>query len=210
MTARRSATGGRFSRPNAVRRAGREFFDRPADRVARELLGGTLSVRSGRSVRSVRVVETEAYLRNDPASHAYRGPTARNRSMFSRPGTLYVYRIHQVVCANLVARQGEAVLVRAGSAVGFPPATASGPGRLCRFLGITREDDGEDTVAGGRVAVWLRRESVGPIETGTRVGIRKAAERPLRFALRDEPAVSRPRPIRLRDPTRPLLGSHRR
>jgi len=193
--ARRSATGGRSSRPKPGRRAGRAFFDRPADRVARDLLGATFSVRSGESVRSVRIVETEAYLRNDPASHAFRGPTARNRSMFSRPGTLYVYRIHQVVCANLVTRRGEAALLRAGAADGVPPATASGPGRLCRFLGITRDDDGEDTVAGERVAVWLRGTRAKAIRTGTRVGIRKAAQRPLRFALEDEAAVSRPRPL---------------
>jgi DNA-3-methyladenine glycosylase len=198
LTARRSATGGRSSRPRAAPRAGRGFFDRPADRVARDLLGATLSVRSGRRVRSVRIVETEAYVRNDPASHAFRGPTARNRSMFSRPGTLYVYRIHQVNCANLVARRGEAVLLRAGSVPGQPPAIASGPGRLCRFLGITRIDDGADTVAGNRVVVRLRRVRARGILTGPRVGIRKAAELPLRFALRGEPAVSRPRSFRTR------------
>ena len=198
MTVRRSATGGRSSRPKAARRAGREFFDRPADRVARELLGSTLSVRSGRRVRSVRIVETEAYLRNDPASHAFRGITERNKSMFSRPGTLYVYRIHQVVCANLVARRGEAVLIRAGSVTGHPPTTASGPGRLCQFLGITRFDDGLDTVVGNRAAVRFRRKRTQAIRTGPRVGIRWAADRPLRFALAGEPAVSRPRSLRER------------
>jgi len=189
--ARRSATGGRFSRPGA--RAGRAFFDRPAERVARDLLGATLWVRSHRTSRSVRIVETEAYVRDDPASHAFRGPTARNRSMFSSPGTLYVYRIHQVVCANLVARRGEAVLLRAGDADSVPPGTASGPGRLCRFLRISREDDGLDTVAGARVGVRLRTGKTGPVLIGRRVGIRKAADRPLRFALANEPAVSRPR-----------------
>jgi DNA-3-methyladenine glycosylase len=200
LTARRSATGGRSSRPRSARRAGRRFFDRPADRVALDLLGATLSVRSGRTVRSVRIVETEAYVRNDPASHAFRGPTARNRSMFSRAGTLYVYRIHQVVCANLVARRGEAVLLRAGSVTGQPPTTASGPGRLCRFLGITRFDDGTDTVAGDRAAVRLREEQVNAILTGPRVGIRQAADVPLRFALVGEAAVSRPRSLRAWSP----------
>jgi len=114
LTARRSATAARSSSGAPGRRAGRGFFARPAARLARELLGATLTVRFGPVRRSVRIVETEAYVRGDPASHAYRGPTERNRSMFSSPGTLYVYRIHQVVCANLVARRGEAVLVRAG------------------------------------------------------------------------------------------------
>jgi len=175
-------------------RAGRDFFDRPGARVARELLGMTLSVRAREGVRSVRIVETEAYLRNDAASHAFRGPTDRNRSMFGAPGTLYVYRIHQVVCANLVARRGEAVLLRAGSAEGVPPATASGPGRLCRYLGILIDDDGSDVVRGARFSVHRPRAAVGTIRRGPRIGIRKAADRPLRFALANEAAVSRPRP----------------
>jgi len=193
--ARRSATAARSSRTGAGRRAGRRFFDHPASRVARDLLGAGLVVRSGRTKRSVRIVETEAYVRNDPASHAFRGPTTRNRSMFSLPGTLYVYRIHQVVCANLVARWGEAVLVRSGAAVGVPPATASGPGRLCRYLGITHADDGSDAVAGGRVEVRLPRTPSPPVVVGPRIGIRKAVDRPLRFYVAGEPAVSRPRPV---------------
>jgi DNA-3-methyladenine glycosylase len=194
LTGRRSATGGRSSSPGPGRRAGRAYFDRPAVRLARDLLGATLTVRSGRTSRSVRLVETEAYLRNDPASHAFRGPTPRNRSMFSLPGTLYVYRIHQVVCANLVARRGEAALLRAGAIDGLPPETASGPGRLCRFLGIVREDDGTDTVSAPRIKVRLRTGGRPRIVSGPRIGIRRAVDRPLRFALAGEPAVSRPRP----------------
>ena len=184
-------------------RAGRRFFDRPAARVARDLLGTTLRVRSNGASRSVRIVETEAYVRGDPASHAFRGPTARNRSMFSSPGTLYVYRIHQVVCANLVSRHGEAVLLRAGDAGSLAPGSASGPGRLCRFLGISLGDDGRDTVTGARVEVRLRTGRVGRVLIGRRVGIRKAADRPLRFALEDEPSVSRPRSFRRGRRSRP-------
>ena len=191
MTGRRSATEARSSR--AGPRARRGFFDRPAARVARELLGATLTVRSGRLARSVRIVETEAYVRGDPASHAFRGPTRRNRSMFSAPGTLYVYRIHQVVCANLVARHGEAVLLRAGTDERTEPKTASGPGRLCRFLGILLEDDGSDVVRGGRFEVHLAPVPARTVRVGPRIGIRKAVGRPLRFALADEPAVSGPR-----------------
>lgn len=194
MTGRRSATAARSSSPGAGPRAGRGFFDRPADRLARALLGATVIVRSRRSVRSVRLVETEAYVRGDPASHAFRGPTRRNRSMFSWPGTLYVYRIHQVVCANLVARQGEAVLLRAGDARGAEPRSASGPGRLCRYLGIAFADDGIDSVRSHRVEVRPARTRPGPVRVGPRIGIRRAVGRPLRFSLAGEPAVSRPRP----------------
>jgi len=191
LTERRSATAARSSRPG--RRARRGFFDRPAARLARALLGSTFTTRWGRKVREVRIVETEAYVRGDPASHAFRGPTRRNRSMFARPGTLYVYRIHQVVCANLVARRGEAVLLRAGAAVGEESVVASGPGRLCRFLGVVLADDGQDVVRGERFTVRVPRHRTGAVRVGPRVGIRKAVGRPLRFALENEPAVSRPR-----------------
>ncbi len=173
----------------------RRCFDGPTRRVARALLGARLSVSGPGGARAVRLVETEAYVAHDPANHAYRGPTARNRSMFGPPGTLYVYRIHQVVCANVVTRPGEAVLLRAGAPVGDRPAAASGPGRLCRFLGITIDDDGADLAGGGRLRLEPRPPRV-PYEVvvGPRVGIHRAAELPLRFALRGEPAVSSPRP----------------
>jgi DNA-3-methyladenine glycosylase len=183
-------TGGRSSR----RRLGPGFFDRPTARVARELLGAVLSVRSRGATRSVRLVETEAYVRGDPASHAYRGPTPRNRAMFGPPGTLYVYRIHQVVCANLVTRPGEAVLLRAGVLDAPKAGVASGPGRLCRALGITLADDGQDATHGGRLAVAGRVGQGPPTAVGPRIGLRRAVDRPLRFAIRGEREVSRPRP----------------
>jgi len=153
-----------------------------------------LTVGRGPRARSVRLVETEAYVTGDPASHAYRGATRRNRSMFGPPGTLYVFRIHQVVCANLVTRPGEAVLLRAGETVGAALPSASGPGRLCRALGITIADDGLDAVRSPRLR--LSSDGLRPraIVRGPRVGIRRAAERPLRFAVDRHPAVSRPRP----------------
>jgi DNA-3-methyladenine glycosylase len=153
-----------------------------------------LLVREGEKTRSVRVVETEAYVARDAANHAFRGRTRRNDSMFGAPGTLYVYRIHQVVCANLVTRRGEAVLLRAG--VQLPPGldNASGPGRLCRFLGLRLADDGSDVTRGRRVEVRARAHRPSAVVVGPRIGIRRAADRPLRFAIRGEPAVSRPRP----------------
>jgi DNA-3-methyladenine glycosylase len=176
------------------RRVGREFFDRATVAVARALLGATLVVRDVTGERSVRLVETEAYVRGDPASHAFRGRTRRNRSMFGPPGTLYVYRIHQVVCANLVTRTGEAVLLRAGVPLDGTEGSATGPGRLCRTLGVTIADDGRDTTRDPRVSVMARTTRPAAIDVGPRVGIRRATERPLRFAIRRERAVSSPRP----------------
>jgi DNA-3-methyladenine glycosylase len=163
-------------------------------RVARELLGAAVTVRGRGRPRTVRLVETEAYVARDPANHAFRGPTRRNRSMFGPPGTIYVYRIHQVVCANLVTRPGEAVLLRAGAIGRSSAVAASGPGRLCRYLGLSRSDDGRDASAGRRLVVERPTRRPRSIVVGPRVGIRLAAERPLRFAIAGERAVSRPRP----------------
>ncbi len=191
---RRSATGARSSKTRA-RRLGRAFFDRPTVAVARALLGAELHVRSPDGERSVRLVETEAYVRRDPANHAFRGRTLRNRSMFLAPGTLYVYRIHQVVCANLVTRPGEAVLLRAGSPLRPARGDPSGPGRLCRFLRLRFGDDGTDAVRSARVRLRARTTPRGAVVASPRVGVRRAVRRRLRFALRDNPWVSRPRPL---------------
>jgi len=178
------------------RRLGRAFYDRPTRTVARDLLGRVLKARGPDTVRAARIVEVEAYVANDAASHAFRGLTERNRSMFARPGTLYVYRIHQVVCANLVTRPGDAVLLRAGAPVDEGSGNPSGPGRLCRYLGITQDDDGTDTTRRGRVYVvpGVRRALDSRILTSPRVGITRAVDRPLRFSVEGDPWVSRPRP----------------
>ena len=192
--ANRSVTAERSSDLDRAEGVDRAFFDRTTTAVARDLLGREFSVRDGREVRAVRLVETEAYVARDPANHAFRGPTPRNRSMFLRPGTLYVYRIHQVVCANLVTRPGEAVLLRAGEPLAPGMGSPSGPGRFCRSLGIRRSDDGTDVVQSPRFLLSSARSGRGRVVLGPRVGIRYAADRPLRYALADNPWVSRPRP----------------
>lgn len=192
--ANRSVTAERSSRVGATDRVERAFFDRATAVVARDLLGRTFTVYRGGRVRAVRLVETEAYVAGDPANHAYRGPTVRNRSMFLAPGTLYVYRIHQVVCANLVTRPGEAVLLRAGEPLAPGMRSPSGPGRLCHALGIRRSDDATDVVQSPRFLLASVRNVSEGIVVGPRVGIRLAADRPLRFALAGNPWVSRPKP----------------
>jgi DNA-3-methyladenine glycosylase len=171
----------------------RRFYDRPAAVVARALLGKLLVHVEGDVRRAARIVETEAYLRGDPASHAFRGRSLRNRSMFSRPGTLYVFRIHQVVCANAVAREAEAVLLRAAEPVAGIEHSSSGPGRLCRAMGVNIGHDGSDLVD-GPVRVVGSPGPIGRIVVGRRVGIRTAVEAPLRFALAGNRWVSTPRP----------------
>ncbi len=185
----------RFSNPHG-RRLDRAFYDRPTRTVGRDLLGRVVHVRGPNHERVVRIVEVEVYGPDDPASHAFRGRTARNRSMFGPPGTLYVYRIHQVVCANLVTHPGEAVLLRAGDPIADPSGNPSGPGRLCRFLGVTLDDDGTDTLRSRRVFLTTGAErSHGPrIVSSPRIGISRAVERAYRFSLEGDPWVSRPRP----------------
>lgn len=177
-------------------RCGRGFFARPTAEVACDLIGAFVTVNGPAGARTARLVETEAYVADDPANHAYCGPTRRNRSMFGRPGTLYVYRIHQVVCANLVTRPGEAVLLRAAEPLPGVTGNLSGPGRLCRALGLTLADDGTDVVESDRMIVRPGGRPRSSIVVGPRVGIRRAARRRLRFALRGDPNVSRPRPSR--------------
>lgn len=135
-------------------------------RAARELLGCMLIRRDGSLVRRARIVETEAYLRDDPASHSFRGPTGRNQAMFGAPGHAYVYRIHRAICFNVVTgpeEVGEAVLIRAveplegiermqearlrrtvGRTIPSRFALSNGPGKLCQALDITLSDNGCD------------------------------------------------------------------
>jgi DNA-3-methyladenine glycosylase len=187
------------------------FFNRPAEVVARELLGRTVVSRVGGVMASGRIVETEAYLGfDDPASHGYRHRrNERNAALFGPPGTWYVYLSYGVHwCANLVceeAGRASAVLLRAleplraidvmATRRGTPDLRllCSGPGRLCQALGITRSLDG----------MAMRRSPVtivsGPAvaepdtEATPRIGITKAADWPLRYALAGSPWTSRTR-----------------
>jgi DNA-3-methyladenine glycosylase len=158
---------------------------------------------------AVRITEVEAYDGpHDPGSHAYRGRTDRNAVMFGPPGHLYVYFTYGMHhCCNVVTGEtgtASAVLLRAGEVVdGIALARerrsgaadrelARGPARLCRTLALTREHDGADLA---RAPVTLTPgETATAYETGPRVGLRGAPERPWRFWLPGEPTVSAYRP----------------
>jgi DNA-3-methyladenine glycosylase len=187
----------------------RRLLARPSTVVAPSLLGCVLVriLPDGRRL-SVRIVETEAYEQGDPASHSYRGRTARTEVMFGPAGHLYVYFTYGMhFCANVVTgRRGEgsAVLLRAGEPLegldimaerrgtSNPRRLCSGPARLCQALCIDRAAGGEDLVAGERI--WLERGTAATaISAGPRVGIRRAMEQPWRFWETGDPFVSRAR-----------------
>ncbi|MFL6202275.1 MAG: DNA-3-methyladenine glycosylase [Thermoanaerobaculia bacterium] len=188
------------------------FYRRPAGEVARDLLGRWL-VRELDGERLVLcIVETEAYLgAPDRASHAWGGRrTARNESLYLPGGYAYVYFIYGMHwCLNAVTGEkdtGGAVLIRAGEPVegeermaanrGRSRDLATGPGKLCQALGIDRGLDGH--LLDRPPLTITRGEPVGEgeIVAGPRVGVDYAGEAaawPLRFAVRGNPHVSRPR-----------------
>lgn len=187
----------------------RSFYQRPVLDVARDLLGATLE-RDG--VR-LRLTEVEAYDgADDPASHAFRGQTARNSVMFGRAGHAYVYFTYGMhFCVNLVCGPSEvasAVLLRAGQVVegldivqrrrprSTPRDLARGPARLTQALAVDRDLDGVDVTMPGSPLVVRAGEPVSAdrIRTGPRVGISAAADWPWRFWIDGEPTVSAYRP----------------
>lgn len=188
------------------------ILENDASSVARLLLGWTLLYESPAGRVSGKIVETEAYHQDDPASHTFRGQTKRNRPMFGPAGTIYIYFTYGMhYCLNVVcgpAGRGEGVLLRAleplegldimrsnRSKKGKIPADlqlTSGPAKLVEALGIpprlsgTRYNDGPLQLLPGAP---LPPEQ---IVTGTRIGITQAVDELARFYIRDNPFVSRP------------------
>jgi DNA-3-methyladenine glycosylase len=176
-----------------------DFFDRPSVELARELIGVTVLVDGVGGV----IVETEAYRPDDPASHSFSGPTARNAAMFAGPGRAYVYRSYGIHwCLNVTAGRGSAVLLRAleptagvermreRRGLEDPRALCSGPGKLCQALGVTREHDNVPLDA-APFQLLPRAGEPPELAVGPRIGITKAVEQPWRFGLAGSPFVSR-------------------
>lgn len=177
-------------------------FSGPSVDVARSLIGTTLLVNGVGG----RIVETEAYDHEDPASHSFSGPSRRNRVMFGPPCRAYIYRSYGIHwCLNFVCRTdglGAGVLIRAIEPLeGLDIMRArrgldnsrllcSGPGRICQALAITDEHNGMQIDSSPfQLVVALKQV---PILAGPRIGISKAKDVPWRFGLSGSPYLSRP------------------
>ena len=196
-----SSLVGRHSEPFAHQ----DFWVRHPAEVAADLIGWEVHVNGVGG----RIVETEAYHHEDPASHSYSGPTPRNDVMFGPQAHLYVYRSYGIHwCMNFVcwaAAPGGAVLIRAieptagleimadRRGLADLRALCSGPGKLCQALAVTREHNG---AAMGRPPFELRPGPRRGIVTGPRIGITKAVDVPWRFGEAGSKFVSRPFPPR--------------
>lgn len=180
-----------------ARRLQKGDLDLHATGLARRLIGVTLLCSGVGGV----IAETEAYGRDDAASHSFRGPTLRNRAMFAGAGAVYVYRSYGLHwCFNIVARGAGAVLIRAieprsgldlmRQRRGRTDHLADGPGRLAQALAIDIGHDGRDATA--EPFALLDRPQEPDIVVGPRIGISRERDRPWRFGLKDSRWLSRP------------------
>jgi DNA-3-methyladenine glycosylase len=191
----------------------RSFFDRPVLEVAPDLLGRLVVHAAAEGRVTARLTEVEAYDGpNDPGSHAFRGRSKRNGSMFGPPGHIYVYFTYGMYhCMNLVCGpvgMPTGILLRAATVTEGvelarkrrPTAKtdrdlARGPARLVEALAVTRADDGADICGPGPLTIhYGEPPPAGLIRTGPRVGLRAAPDFPWRFWIDGDPSVSIYRP----------------
>jgi DNA-3-methyladenine glycosylase len=183
--------------------------------VARELLGKVLVRRIGERQLMARVVETEAYCQNDPASHSFRGLTRRNEVMFSKGGHLYVYFTYGMhFCANVVTGpvgKGEAVLLRAVEPIEgidvmlrnrmrrshrtkrageYGKSLTNGPAKICEALKIGRKENGIDLLGDEIYLLDAPRPRLTAIATSTRIGIRVGETTLWRFFIKGNEWIS--------------------
>ncbi len=194
----------------------RSFYTRSTLLIAKELLGKRIIRTEGKRLLSGIIVETEAYLQNDPASHSFNGPTQRNSVMFGLGGHLYVYFTYGMhYCANVVTGPkgiGEAVLIRAVEPTEgiewmiqrrFTDRTDStldqkrhialtnGPAKFAQAFGLTTEHSGLDLLNSEIIITNGTALARGTIAASTRIGITKAAEKRWRFFVKGNAWVSR-------------------
>ena len=179
--------------------------------LARFLIGKMLVRMLAEGVAGGRIVETEAYGIGDPAGHAYRGITPRNRALFLERGHAYVYLAYGISFMLNVSSEtsgvGAGVLIRAieptdgitimerNRGTERVRDLARGPGRLCAALGIDRRLDGIDLCQAGPLWLGSDGQASGEIGQSKRIGITRAADSPLRFYVRGNRFVSGPQAL---------------
>lgn len=186
-----------------------EFFNRKTLKVAKELLGKVLVRKLGNKLLKGLIVETEAYLQDDPASHSYRGQTPRSIPMFGPAGHTYVYFTYGMYhCFNVVTEKegyGGAVLVRAIEPIkGIETMQklrnkenirdlCSGPGKLCIAFDLGKKDN--QLKLGKKNCIYIEENhtklKMKDIVTATRIGITDAAHLPYRFYIKENKFISR-------------------
>lgn len=187
----------------------RAFYARPPGVVARDLLGKVLVRRIGGRSLAGRIVETEAYSSDDPASHAFRGRTERNRALFGEVGRAYIYQTHgRYFCLNVVAKKGQpsgGVLIRALEPIdsigttprflvkaGHRPST-SGPGNLSRAMRIDKKLYGLDLTRTGPLFIADDGSPKPKVRRTIRIGVTSAREKRRRFVVEDSAFITHPR-----------------
>jgi DNA-3-methyladenine glycosylase len=183
-------------------RLSREFYARNTVKVARDLLGKTLVHKIGKKTVAGIITETEAYRHSDdPASHAFRTMTERNKAMFGEVGHAYVYFTYGMYyCVNAVAKsknfQAGAVLIRAlepkdgidvmiqNRKTDSVSNLTNGPAKLTIALGITKAHYGEDLVNSSRLYIIDEGKVNGKISASLRVGIRQGIEKSWNFKIK--------------------------
>lgn len=197
--------------------------DLPVETVglARALIGHILVREDHDGITAGRIVETEAYVPDDPASHAYRGRRPRNRSMFLAPFRAYIYQIYGMhLCFNVsseVEGEGAGVLIRAlvplegvdlmmrRRGCNALRNLCRGPSRLCEALDIDRSLDGVELIHDRRIWIAAPDRPQPEVATSPRIGISRAASRELRFYDAGNPMVSGPKSRRLEGYTRGVV-----
>lgn len=189
----------------------RGFYARSTVVVARSLLGKVLVRRIGGRTLAGRIVEAEAYTSDDPASHAFRGRTERNRALFAEVGRAYVYQTHGQYCLNVVAKKGKragGVLIRSLEPVeGLGPMRrfrgpvddrrlASGPGNLTRALRIDMRLYGADLTKRGPLYIAADGAPAPTVRRTVRIGVTAARDKLRRFVVDGSPFITRPHLVR--------------
>ncbi len=187
----------------------RGFYSRPTSVVARDLLGKVLVRRTGARTLAGRIVETEAYTSDDPASHAFRGRTERNRALFGEVGHAYLYQTHGLnFCLNVVAKKGQpagGVLIRALEPLeGIDSMRrsrqraglkrlANGPGNLTRAMRIDMRLYGAGLTKQGPLFIADDGTPRPKIRRTVRIGVTAARDKLRRFVVKGSPFITRPR-----------------